>query len=89
MGKWRRNKSLRRRWQKNHLLAKYGNLCHLCSEPFEKSSDITIDHHMPRSKGGFDELENYRLAHDACNQLKADMTPEEFEVFQNGGEKVE
>lgn len=44
---------------------------------------------MPFSKGGLDLLENYRLAHDACNQLKADMTPEEFGEFQKGGALVE
>jgi 5-methylcytosine-specific restriction endonuclease McrA len=44
---------------------------------------------VPFSKGGLDELENYRLAHFECNQLKNDMTIEEFRVFQKGGELVE
>ena len=45
--------------------------------------DITLDHHTPVSKGGTDEIENLRLAHSPCNQSKKDMTPEEFEAFQN------
>lgn len=84
MGKWRRNLSLPRRWQRNHLIAKYGSVCYLCSLPIEKIKDITFDHWHPLSKGGADELENYRLAHEKCNQLKADLTPEEFIAFQAG-----
>lgn len=83
MAKWRRNLSLPKRWQRNHLIKKYGNVCYLCEEPFEKMRDITFDHHIPLSKGGIDTLDNYRLAHLHCNQLKADMTPEEFEEFQS------
>ena len=51
--------------------------------------DITFDHIIPISKGGDDLLENYQLAHYHCNQIKNDMTPEEFVIFQKGGEKVE
>ena len=84
MGKWKRVKSLPRRWQRNHLITKYGNQCYLCPESFEKMGDITFDHWQPLGKGGEDKLENYRLAHRQCNQLKADMTPEEFADFQEG-----
>lgn len=89
MGKWHRNKSLTRRWQRNHLVKKYGNICYICEESFKSIKDITFDHYIPVSKGGFDELDNYRLAHAKCNQLKADMTPEEFQEFQKGGTLVE
>lgn len=89
MSKWRRNRSLTRRWQRNHLVNKYGAVCYLCGEPFKSMKDITFDHHIPVSKGGIDLLENYRLAHLECNMLKADMTPEEFEEFQKGGALVE
>jgi len=89
MGKWRRNKSLTRRWQRNHLINKYGMSCHICGLPILSMKEITFDHVIPFSKGGLDELENYRLAHFECNQEKADMTPEEFAIFQKGGELVE
>lgn len=88
MAKWRRVKSLARRWQRNHLLAKYGAVCYLCAEPLE-IREITFDHWEPLSKGGVDDLQNYRLAHLDCNQLKADMTPEQFIEFQNGKIKFE
>lgn len=89
MGKWRRVKSLPRRWQRNHLIAKYGSFCYLCGAKFDSMKDITFDHWEPLSKGGDDLLENYRLAHLSCNHTKADMTPEEFEQFQSGLIKYE
>lgn len=89
MAKWRRNKSKTRRWQRNQLIQKYGAVCYICDLPFDKMKDITFDHHVPVSKGGFDELSNYRLAHYPCNQMKGNMTPEEFKIFQQGGELVE
>lgn len=82
--KWRRKKSLPRRWQRNQLVNQHGAICQICTEPFEKARDITIDHIIPLSKGGEDTFDNYQLAHYDCNQLKADMTPEEFEDFQLG-----
>jgi 5-methylcytosine-specific restriction endonuclease McrA len=82
--KWRRITSLPRRWQRNHLIAKYGNECYLCKKPIGTIKEITFDHWQPLSKGGLDTLENYRLAHWSCNHLKADMTPEEFQEFQKG-----
>jgi 5-methylcytosine-specific restriction endonuclease McrA len=84
MGKWRRRVSLPRRWQRKNLIAKYDAVCYLCHEPFKTLKDITIDHWVPLSKGGLDKLENYRLAHAECNQLKADLTPEDFLAFQQG-----
>lgn len=84
MGKWKRVKSLPRRWQRNHLISKHGSVCYLCEAKFEKMKDITFDHWIPVSKDGEDKLENYRLAHADCNQLKGAMTPEEFTDFQNG-----
>lgn len=84
MGKWRRSKSLRRRWQRNHLINQYGSECYLCKEPFNSAKDITFDHWEPLSKGGKDDLENYRLAHLKCNQLKRDLTPQQFMEFQIG-----
>jgi 5-methylcytosine-specific restriction endonuclease McrA len=83
MGKWRRVKSLARRWQRNHLVAKYGAVCYICGEPLSMKQ-ITIDHWLPLSRGGTDEIDNYRIAHKLCNRIKADMTPEEFELFQKG-----
>jgi len=70
--------------QRNHLINKYGFNCYLCEKPFLKMSDITFDHVIPISKGGMDELDNYRLAHLYCNQEKSNMTIEEFNDLQQG-----
>lgn len=37
--------------------------------------EATIDHIIPLSKGGKDEITNMQLAHYDCNQLKADSLP--------------
>jgi len=84
MSKWRRVKSLPRRWQRNHLIAKYGNVCYLCGKSIKSLKSITFDHWQPLSKGGADSLETYRLSHFECNQLKANLTPEQFSEFQAG-----
>jgi 5-methylcytosine-specific restriction endonuclease McrA len=70
-------------------VTKYGAICYICGDPFDKSGDITFDHWEPISKGGEDNLDNYRLAHYSCNQLKADMKPELFLEFQRGEIKYE
>ncbi len=80
--KWRRNRSNPARWNRNHLIQKHGAVCALCNKKFNSKKDITIDHIIPMSKGGIDELSNMQLAHDYCNLMKADMTPEEFAEYQ-------
>ena len=87
--KWRRNRSNKRRWQRDHLINRDGAVCKICEKPFKSMKDITFDHIVPKSKGGTDELENIQLAHFRCNLSKADMLPEEFEEFQKGGSLVE
>jgi 5-methylcytosine-specific restriction endonuclease McrA len=38
----------------------------------------TVDHRVPRSRGGTDSLRNLVFACDACNQAKRDRREEEF-----------
>lgn len=89
MSKWRRVYSNARRWQRGHLINKYGSECYLCKREFAKLQDVTIDHWEPLGKGGTDTIENYRLAHDICNTTKKDMTPEQYINFQKGLIKYE
>lgn len=42
--------------------------------------ELTIDHVMPRSRGGTSTWENCLLACVACNKKKADKTPEEAKM---------
>jgi hypothetical protein len=59
------------------LIQRDGDFCYLCGKSFEKESedhweDYTIDHVIPKSKGGLDHVSNYKLAHFPCNQEKDD-----------------
>ncbi len=46
--------------------------------------DATIDHKIPRSRGGTDATENLTLACFTCNQTKRAMTVDEFAATDNG-----
>lgn len=48
----------------------YGYDCHLCGKPILTSRDLSIDHVLPRARGGSDSLENLRPAHVSCNSSK-------------------
>lgn len=52
-----------------------GAMCHYCLQ-WVKMYDLTIDHVVPRSRGGTHALTNLRLACRHCNELKADRLPE-------------
>ena len=39
---------------------------------------MTIDHIVPRSKGGADHLDNLQLLCGACNSMKGDRSQPEF-----------
>lgn len=47
------------------LLARDGDECWFCGEPM--GADCTIEHLVPKSKGGANSLANYALAHKQCN----------------------
>jgi 5-methylcytosine-specific restriction endonuclease McrA len=50
--------------------------CQYCHRQL-RSEDLTIDHVLPRSRGGTSTWENCVLACLACNKRKADRTPAE------------
>lgn len=59
------------------LIARDGDFCSFYDCPgdrykFTNENFRTIDHHVPRSKGGTDDMENYRLMHFKCNNKKSD-----------------
>lgn len=49
--------------------------CQYCGRRL-RSDDLTIDHVVPRSRGGISSWENCVLACVRCNHSKADRTPE-------------
>ena len=50
--------------------------CQYCAKIFDKDS-LTIDHVLPRSKGGGNTWTNLVAACKKCNQKKGDRTPEQ------------
>jgi hypothetical protein len=61
----------------NAMLFKRDNFrCMYCGEKFGHKA-LTRDHIFPQSRGGLDTWENLVAACKACNQAKADRTPEE------------
>ena len=63
--------------------------CYLCGEQMAEQSDISapdvfmqsIDHVIPKSRGGTNRLGNVALAHKGCNNYKADRPPTACEMF--------
>jgi hypothetical protein len=68
-------------YKESSVLELYGSNCHICLGPIDLLAPrqpglngwemgLHIDHVMPLSKGGPDNLENVRPAHGACNVKK-------------------
>jgi 5-methylcytosine-specific restriction endonuclease McrA len=66
------------------VLENYGFICYLCDSPIDmqlprtSKRGATIDHVVPISRGGLDELENLRLVHWECNNRKSNKLVEEL-----------
>lgn len=64
------------RFSRRNIFERDKNTCQYCGRRYAKS-ELTIDHVVPRSKGGYDSWENLVLACVKCNVRKGDRTPEE------------
>ncbi len=63
-------------FSRKNLLRRDGHTCQYCGgQPGAEA--LTIDHVLPRSRGGPTSWENCVIACGPCNGLKADRTPEE------------
>lgn len=60
--------------RKNFIRERDKDICRYCGRTWEI---MTVDHVIPRSKGGTNDPENLVAACQPCNSLKADRTPEE------------
>ena len=52
-------------------------ICSLCGHRI-KAKDLTVDHIIPLSRGGTNQLSNLRLVHSLCNQIKGNFLDEEL-----------
>ena len=64
------------------LALSHGYICWYCGLDI-KFKHKHIDHIVPRSRGGYDELENFALACQYCNLAKKDRSLEEFIEWLN------
>ncbi|MDE2861355.1 MAG: DNA methyltransferase [Chloroflexota bacterium] len=64
--------------QKHDLFGRQEGLCGGCKVMFP-FRNFTIDHVVPRSRGGTDHIENLQLLCGACNSIKGDR-PQEYLV---------
>jgi 5-methylcytosine-specific restriction endonuclease McrA len=55
------------------LLERDGDDCWLCGHPLD--GNMSLDHVIPRSRGGGNGLDNLRLAHVECNNRRGDDAP--------------
>ena len=67
------------RTQKHVLYGRAEGNCHYCGIHFP-FRNMTIDHRLPRSKGGTDHLDNLLLACGACNSAKGSMDYHTFKA---------
>lgn len=61
---------------RKNILLRDRNTCQFCGHQFP-ASELTLDHVMPRSRGGHSSWENLVACCYQCNNRKGDRTPEE------------
>lgn len=67
-------------------------LCFVCLKPINVFTDASIEHVIPRSKGGSCSKRNLSISHQACNQQRSNITcrlvwEEEFKKQRSRPEK--
>lgn len=72
----------KREWRE--MKARWGHRCAYCGRPDgEGPARLCIEHTMPRSRGGEDEVENIVPACRGCNNSKGDLTLLEWVFVKN------
>jgi 5-methylcytosine-specific restriction endonuclease McrA len=67
----------------DEVVRTYGSDCAVCQEPIDldlkrtSRMGLTVDHWIPLSKGGSDDISNLRPAHWICNRRKSNSIPKE------------
>jgi 5-methylcytosine-specific restriction endonuclease McrA len=64
------------RFNRRNVFARDGNMCQYCGRHFPMS-ELSLDHVVPRSRGGLTSWENIVCACVACNVRKGGRTPPE------------
>jgi 5-methylcytosine-specific restriction endonuclease McrA len=64
------------KFSRKNVLIRDNYTCQYCCEKF-KVGDLTLDHVVPLSRGGWDGWDNVVVACRSCNNKKGDRIPEE------------
>lgn len=56
--------------KRRRIYDRSGGICYLCGEPVE-FKHMSVDHVIPKSRGGKNNIENLRATHPACNSEKS------------------
>ena len=64
---------------RKNIYSRDHHTCQYCGHKFD-ARHLTLDHVMPRSRGGRNSWDNLVSCCLRCNQLKADRTPEEADM---------
>ena len=66
---------------RSRLFKKQNGKCHYCNKQLSHTKS-TIDHIIPRSKGGTDTIDNFVVACYECNCDKSDLNREEYAEYK-------
>ncbi|TAF66927.1 MAG: HNH endonuclease [Cytophagales bacterium] len=61
---------------RHNIFRRDGNKCQYCGS----TQDLTLDHVLPRSRGGLSSWDNLVTACRQCNSKKGDFTPDEAQM---------
>lgn len=72
---------------KEEVYRKSGGTCEICGKPISRFQ-YSIDHIIPLSRGGTNNIDNLRAVHPSCNKLKGNFTDTEMKkvvtnVYEN------
>lgn len=71
--------TLGKRRKREIVYSRSNGKCYYCHMPIEPA-DMTLDHIIPRSRGGESTLDNLVAACAPCNGAKKDMT---YKIYRN------
>lgn len=60
-----------------HAVFEKSKVCAICGKPIDEL-DFTIDHRIPLSRGGTNDLSNLQPTHESCNHMKHNLTQDEL-----------
>lgn len=64
--------------EKGYIYERDNRKCYYCGKPL-RYRQITLDHYLPRSRGGIEVIYNLVNCCKSCNKLKKNIVPKDFE----------